>query len=150
MKKLTASFAILFITFTSFTGFAADPTRPQDAAHLVSQAKRYASNGQLKLALEHYSRSIRVGKLSNPDYADLATQNKIVALVKEIHAQQTNLAVTQLIWQGDDCAATQPDRALAYYSLSIRRGMQYDDAYEDHKTQEKIVQLVNVLGKQLH
>jgi hypothetical protein len=150
MKKLTVSFAILFIAFTSFTGFAADPTRPQDAAQLVSQAKRYASDGQLKLALEHYSRSIRVGKLSNPNYADLATQNKIVALIKEIDARATTLEVAQLIWQGDDYAATQPERALECYSRSIRVGKLHNDRYEDAQTQRKIVKLVEVLGNQLH
>ena len=150
MKKLTASFAILFIAFASLTGFAADPTRPETAAQLVSQANRYAADGQLALALEHYSRSIRLGKLSDADYADLATQNKIVALVKKIHAQETNLAITRLIWQGDDCAATQSERALEYYSHSIRVGMQHNDQYQDAATQRKIVKLVEVLGNQLH
>ena len=149
MKKLTVTFAILFLAFTSFTGFAADPARPQSAAQLVSQANRYAADGQLELALEHYSRSIRVGKLSGPDYADRSTQNKIVALVKEIHIRQTNLAVARLIWQGDDCAATQPKQALEYYSHSIRMGKQYNDEYVDAPTQKKIVELVKALGNRL-
>ena len=138
------------MAFTSFTGFAADPARPQSAAQLVSQANRYAADGQLELALEHYSRSIRVGKLSDPNYADRSTQNKIVALVREIHIRQTNLAVARLIWQGDDCAAAQPEQALEYYNRSIRVGMQHNDQYQDAATQQKIVELVKALGNQLH
>ena len=88
MKKLTVTFAILFLAFTSFTGFAVDPARPQSAAQLVSQANRYAADGQLELALEHYSHSIRVGMQHNDQYQDAATQQKIVELVKALGNHQ--------------------------------------------------------------
>ena len=163
MKKLTKYFAPLFvIVFTltaaspSFATSAPERTLPtfkwldKTAESLVARGDHYARRGQIALAIEYYSRSIRIGKLNDPNYEDLATQNKIVALIKQQNAQKVQLAVVQLIWQGDDCAATQPEQALEYYSQSIRVGKQYNDQYEDAATQEKIVKLVKVLGNQLH
>ena len=168
MKKLSQSFAPLFvlvgILFTTTIGIATAapvnyertlPTTTQwrpieTARHLVFQGDYYARRGKLALALEAYSRSIRVGMLGNPNYADLATQNKIVALLEQLNEQKTHQTIVELIKQGDAHVLTAPVRALECYSLSIRTGLQYDARYTDAQTQEKIVKLVKQLGQKSH
>jgi hypothetical protein len=44
----------------------------------------YVANRLPEKAVEAYSKSIRIGKLKDDNYADKATQDKVVALVKEI------------------------------------------------------------------
>lgn len=167
MKKLTVSFARLFVvslftgaTLTSSAASLTNPTNPDrtlpvsarfdltETAHrLITQGNHHARRGETALALEYYSRSIRVGKLTNPDYADLATQNKIVALVKQLNQEQTHQTIADLIAQADRCAGDQPKHALELYSQSIRVGKQHHDEYTDAETQAKVVKLVKVLGK---
>ena len=122
----------------------------ETAYNLILKGDYQAANGLAEVALEYYSRSIRVGKLTNPNYADLATQNKIVALVKQLHQEETHQTIIGLIEQGDACATVNPAQALAYYSQSIRVGKKADDDYTNADTQEKIVALVKVLGNQLY
>lgn len=44
----------------------------------------YVANRLPEKAIEAYGKSIRIGKLTDNDYRDLTTQNKIVSLVKQI------------------------------------------------------------------
>jgi hypothetical protein len=44
----------------------------------------YAANRLPKKAVEAYSKSIRIGKLTDNNYGDKETQDKIVSLVKQI------------------------------------------------------------------
>ena len=122
----------------------------ETAYNMILKGDYQAANGLAEVALEYYSRSIRVGKLVNPNYADLATQNKIVALIEQLHREETHQAITGLIEQGDACATANPEQALKYYSQSIRVGKKADDHYTNADTQEKIVALVKALGNQLH
>jgi len=124
----------------------ANVTIHKNVRQLIKLGDRYARLGQTELAIEHYSRSIRFGKLRDPSYQDLGTQKKIILLLKQQQAEKTELAVKQLIWLGDDNAATQPAQALEYYSKSIRVGKLNDAHYLDATTQQKIVKLVNALG----
>ena len=43
----------------------------------------YLSNRLPERALDYYSKSIRVGKLTDPSYMDADTQDKIVSIVKQ-------------------------------------------------------------------
>ena len=54
----------------------------ETAYNLKLKGDYYASNRLPKQALEHYSKSIRVGMLADPSYTDADTQGKIVALVE--------------------------------------------------------------------
>ena len=165
MKKLNKPFAKIFtvaiLLGTTLTSYATNASLhneqrslpklveydlSKNVRQLISLGDRYARLGQAVLALEHYSRSIRIGRLADPDYQNLETQNKIVALIKQQQQEKTELAVKQLIWQGDDAVAAHPEKALEYYSKSIRVGKLYDSQYLDAPTQQKIVKLVNVLG----
>ena len=118
--------------------------------NLIIQGDVYAGNGLAEAALESYSRSIRVGKLTDPGYTDLATQRKIVTLVAQIDARERQQAIARLVRLGDEHAADQPAVALEYYSQSIRVGKQRNGQYADAETQEKIVALVAVLDGKLH
>ena len=118
--------------------------------NLKLQGDVYARNGLAEAALESYSRSIRIGKLTDTDYADLATQHKIVTLIQQINAEKIQKEIAHLIQLGDAHAADQPQEALEYYSRSIRVGKQADSGYADAETQKKIVTLVEVLGHTLH
>jgi hypothetical protein len=51
--------------------------------NLRVQGDYYVKNRLPEQALESYSKSIRVGKLSDPSYSDAATQKKIVKLVQQ-------------------------------------------------------------------
>ena len=124
----------------------ADVTITKNVRQLIKLGDSYTRLGQIELAIEHYSRSVRLGKLVDPSYQDPETQSKIVALLKQQQAEKAELAVKQLIWRGDDNAATQPQQALEYYSKSIRVGKLYDAQYQDLTTQKKIIKLVNILG----
>ena len=153
MKKLTNSFARIFViiffataTLTSVAAPTAERPTKETSYSLVQKGDSHARRGESELALEYYSRSIRVGKLQNPDYADLATQNKIVTLIKQMNARDTKRTIAKLILQGDDYASVQPEKALECYSLSIRVGKQRNDQYTDAATQAKIVEIVKALG----
>ncbi len=165
MKNLNKSFAQIFtiaiLVGTAFFSHAADInsrnqaqplpqsigfTIPESVSHLIALGDHFAQLGQAELALEHYSQSIRVGKLSDPNYADQATQDKIVALVKQIGEEKTQNEITNLIAQGDRLIEEQPQHALEHYSRSIRLGKLRNDDYTDTVTQEKIVKLVSELG----
>ncbi len=157
MKKLTNSFARIFViiffatttlTSATFASVAPAAERPvkETSYSLVQKGDSYARHGESELALEHYSRSIRVGKLQNPDYADLATQDKIMTLIEQMNVRKTKRTIAKLILRGDDYATVQPAKALASYSLSIRVGKQRNDQYTDAATQQKIVDLVKLMG----
>ncbi|MGB3850285.1 MAG: hypothetical protein WA958_09980 [Tunicatimonas sp.] len=51
--------------------------------NLCVQGDYYVKNRLPEQALESYSKSIRVGKISDPSYADAATQKKILRLVRQ-------------------------------------------------------------------
>ena len=55
----------------------------ETAYNLKLKGDYYASNRLPQQALEYYSKSIRVGKLTDPSYMDADTQDKIVALIKQ-------------------------------------------------------------------
>ena len=55
----------------------------ETAYNLKVKGDYYRSNRLPERALECYSKSIRVGKLENPDYMDADTQSKIVRLIKQ-------------------------------------------------------------------
>ncbi|WKN43343.1 hypothetical protein [Tunicatimonas pelagia] len=168
MKNLNNSFAQIFtiaiLTGTTFLGHAADInsrnpaqslpqsigfTIPESVSHLIALGDHYAQLGQAEFALEHYSRSIRVGKLSDPNYTNQATQDKIVALITQMSEVQTQNEIEELIAQGNRAVTENPQQALEYYSRSIRVGKLHNDKYADGATQQKIVKLVTVLGEKV-
>ncbi len=55
----------------------------ETAFNLKLKGDYYLSNRLPERALEYYSKSIRVGKLTDPSYMDADTQDKIVKLVKQ-------------------------------------------------------------------
>ena len=55
----------------------------ETAYNLKLKGDYYLSNRLPERALEYYSKSIRVGKLTDPSYMDADTQDKIVALIKQ-------------------------------------------------------------------
>lgn len=55
----------------------------ETAYNLRVQGDYYVKNQLPERALESYSKSIRVGKLDDPSYADAATQKKIVELIQQ-------------------------------------------------------------------
>jgi hypothetical protein len=55
----------------------------ETAYNLRVQGDYYVMNQLPERALESYSKSIRVGKLDDPSYADVATQKKIVKLIQQ-------------------------------------------------------------------
>ncbi|MEM9672303.1 MAG: hypothetical protein ACFB15_26655 [Cyclobacteriaceae bacterium] len=168
MKKLNNSFTRIFIisilTVTAFFAQADDIsshiqvqsqpvstgfTIPESISGLIALGDRFVQLGQAELALEHYSRSIREGRMIDPDYTDEATEIKIVALVKQIGEEKTRKEVANLIAQGDSLATDQPEQALEFYSRSIRIGKIRDTDYMDSSTQKKIVNLVTILGEKV-
>lgn len=52
--------------------------------NLIAKGDYYMKNRLPEKALECYSKSIRVAKLTNPDYMNRETQDKIVAIVKQL------------------------------------------------------------------
>ncbi len=56
----------------------------ESAFNLKVKGDYYVHNLLPKKALEYYSKSIRVGKLEDPSYMDAETQDKILALVRQL------------------------------------------------------------------
>ncbi|MEM6840793.1 MAG: hypothetical protein AAF632_01095 [Bacteroidota bacterium] len=56
----------------------------ESAFNLKVKGDYYVHNKLPEKALEYYSKSIRVGKLEDPSYMDADTQDKILALVRQL------------------------------------------------------------------
>ena len=56
----------------------------ESAFNLKVKGDYYVHNKLPKKALEYYSKSIRVGKIEDPSYMDAETQDKILAIVRQL------------------------------------------------------------------